>query len=381
MFGSSFRLGKISGITISVDYSWFIIFGLFVFLLARGYFPLAAPEIGVGWYWFISVFTSLFFFGSVVAHEMSHALVARRRGIPINNITLFIFGGVAQMEDEPKTPGDEFKMAIAGPLASIGMAVIFFGTALVFAMSGSRLFFAAFTYLWFINVILAVFNMLPGFPLDGGRVFRAFLWWLLGNLRRATRIASVTGQMFGWALIMLGVGSLFLPILRGGGSLIWFALIGWFLVSAARNSYQQVVLRETLQQVPIREVMSRHTEAVPPEISVERLVGEYFLKDSPSTLPVERDDLLLGTVSVEDVRALPRERWGATLVTEVMKPLENEQVMHLDEDAWDATNRMARTKSDRVLVEEDGRVQGLVTRGSIMRWLQTHTQGLAPGQA
>ncbi|MHB0939738.1 MAG: site-2 protease family protein [Armatimonadota bacterium] len=382
MFGSSFRIGRISGITISVDYSWFIIFGLFVYLLASGYFPLAAPDMQVGWYWGISVFTSLLFFGSVVAHEMSHALVARRRGIPIKNITLFIFGGVAQMEDEPKTPGDEFKMAIAGPLASIGMAVIFFGIALLFAITGSQLFFASFTYLWFINVILAVFNMLPGFPLDGGRVFRSMLWKILGNLRRATRIASITGQMFGWALIALGIGSLFIPALRSGGSLIWFALVGWFLVSAAKNSYQQVVLRETLQAVPISDVMSSNAEAVPPDITVERLVTEYFLKDSPSTLPVERDGLIQGTVSVDDVRAMPRERWVGTLVSEVMKPLGDEQVVGLNTDAWEATNRMAQTNSDRVIVAEGNHVEGLVTRGSIVRWLQTHSgRGLAPGQA
>jgi len=381
MFGSSFRLGKISGITISVDYSWFIIFGLFVFILASGWFPQTVPQSPVWWYWAIAVFTSVLFFGSVVTHELSHAMVARRRGILINNITLFIFGGVAQMEDEPATPGDEFKMAIAGPLASIGIAILFAGVALLFSMMGILVFYSSFVYLAVINVILAVFNMIPGFPLDGGRVFRAFLWWMLGSLRRATRIASITGQVFGWALIVLGVSSLFLPVFRTGGSLIWFALVGWFLVSAARNSYQQVVLRETLRQVPIREVMSTRAEAVPPEISVERLVGEYFMKDSSPTLPVERDGLILGTVSLEDVRALPRERWGSTLVTEIMKALGDEQVMNLNEDAWDATNRMARTNSDRVLVTEGGHVEGLVTRGSIMRWLQTHASRFAPGQA
>lgn len=382
MFGSSFRIGRISGITISVDYSWFIIFGLIVYLLARGYFPQVAPNIHAGWYWLYSVFTSLFFFGSVVAHEMSHALVARKRGISIRNITLFIFGGVAQMEDEPDTPGDEFRMAIAGPLASVGIAVLFFAVAWVTGIMGSRMMFYAFAYLGFINGILAVFNMLPGFPLDGGRVFRSMLWSVMGNLRRATRVASITGQIFGWAMIVLGVGSLFAPQLRAGGSLIWFALIGWFLVSAAKNSYQQVVLRETLRQVPISAVMSPEAEAVPSDITVERLVSEYFLKDSPSTLPVERDGLIMGTVSVDDVRALPRERWAGTLVTEVMKPLGDEQVMGLNADAWEATNRMARTNSDRVIVAEGNHVEGLVTRSSIMRWLQMHArQGLAPGQA
>lgn len=378
-FGSNIRLGKISGINISVDYSWFIIFALFIFLLARGYFPLAAPRIEPGWYWVVAIVTTLLFFGSVVAHELSHAVVARRAGIPINNITLFIFGGVAQMEDEPQTPGDEFRMAIAGPLMSIAVAVVFFGVALLTGAVQLRLWFAAFTYLWFINIVLAVFNMLPGFPLDGGRVFRALIWRITGNLRRATRIASVTGQGFGILLILLGVGSFVFPALRPYGS-IWMALVGWFLITAARNSYQQVVLRETLRSVPVADVMSTRVEAVPPDITLDRLVSEYFLRESPPTLPVESNGELVGLISVEDVRGISRDQWATTLVATAMKPLEHEPVIPLGADAWDATNRMAQTNSDRVLVTENEHVEGLVTRNSILRWLQTHGR-MAPGQA
>ncbi len=378
-FGHSLRVGRISGITINIDYSWFIIFALFVFLLASGYFPIVAPDAPRSNYWSIATLTSLLFFGSVLAHELSHALVARRAGIPIRTITLFIFGGVAQMEDEPETPWDEFKMAIAGPLSSLAIALLFFSVALLLANTGSRLFFASFTYLWFINVVLAVFNMLPGFPLDGGRVFRAFLWRVMGDLQRATRVASFTGQIFGWAFIALGIGSLVYPPLRAYGS-VWLALIGWFLVSAARNSYQQVVLRETLRHVPISAVMSTQFEAVPAEISIERLVSDYFLRESPSTLPVERNGEVIGVISVEDVRALPRDEWANRLVEDVAKPLAQEPILHPNDDAWDAANRMAQTNSDRVLITDGDHIEGLVTRGSIMRWLQTHTR-LAPGQA
>jgi Zn-dependent protease len=378
-FGSGIRLGKISGIAISIDLSWFVIFGIFAYILARGYFPQMAPRESVGTYWLFSIITSLLFFGSVVAHEMSHAVVARRRGIPISGITLFIFGGVAQMEDEPQTPRDEFAMAIAGPLASVGVAVLFFAAAFAARTMGSNLWFVSFFYLWFINLVLAIFNMIPGFPMDGGRVFRSFLWWTMKDLRRATRVASITGQGFGWTMIAFGAISLFLPALRGYGG-IWFALVGWFLISAARSSYQQVVLRESLRHVPVREVMNSNAEAVSPATTLERLVNDHFLAEGPTTLPVERDGMLMGLVSVEDVRSIPRERWATTLVTEVMKPLEKEQVISVEEDAWDATNRMAQTNSDRVLVAEDNRVTGLVTRGSIMRWLQTHGR-LQPGQA
>jgi len=380
-WGGSFKVLKIKGITISIDLSWLIIFGLFVFLLAQTYFPnpQVAPGHTIGTYWLFATITTLLFFASVVVHELSHALVARRRGIPISQITLFIFGGVAQMEDEPRTPGDEFTMAIAGPLASIGVAILFYGITQLALPIGSRILIAMFVYLAFINAVLAVFNLLPGFPMDGGRVFRSLLWKVMGDMRRATLVASLTGQVFGWGLIVLGIGSLFLPALRGYGS-IWFALIGWFLISAARSSYQQVVLRETLQRVPIREVMSPDVQAVPPDITLERLVAEYFLRESPSTLPVERDGALAGVISVEDVRAIPRERWPAMLVVEVMKPLEEEQVLSINNDAWDATNRMAQSRSDRVLVAENRHVEGIVTRGSIMRWLQTHTR-LAPGEA
>jgi Zn-dependent protease/CBS domain-containing protein len=380
-FGKGLRIGKIGGVTISVDYSWFVIFFLFVLLLGGlmlpqmlgVYFPKIAPHIVPFWYWVFSVITTLLFFASVLTHEMSHAMVARRRGIPINNITLFIFGGVAQMEDEPGTPRDEFQMAIAGPLASLGIAAIFFALAVIAARLSSPLFVVSFVYLSFINAALAVFNLVPAFPLDGGRVFRAALWGWTGSLRRSTQIAAVGGQIFGWLLIAFGVLSLFNIIHGGAFNGIWFAFIGWFLVSAARSSYQQVLLRETLSHVPISDVMNNQVEAVPADISVDHLVTEYFLRESASALPVERNGQLLGMVSVEDVRALPRERWSSTLVAEITPAMADEQVVHPGDDAWDAANRMSRTNRDRVLVTSDGHVDGVVTRATIARWLQTHT--------
>lgn len=381
-FGNGIRVGRIGGIQITVDYSWFIIFALFVFLLAGTYLPTLVPRVSTGWYIGVAVITSLLFFSSVLFHELSHSLVARRNGIPINKITLFLFGGMAQMEDEPNTPWDEFKMAIAGPAASLLLGFVFLGLAaasrVVAELSPTMaLIYYALFYLGFINFVLAIFNLLPGFPMDGGRVFRAALWRITGNLRRATYIASITGQTFGWVFILLGVGSLIFPPLRAFAS-IWLALIGWFLVSAARSSYQQVVMRDTLSHVPITEVMNTDIEAVDPNISVERLVTDYFLRESAATLPVEENGRLLGMVSVDDVRAVPRERWASTLVREILPPVTAEQELHPNNDAWDAANRMAQTERDRVIVTEDGHVEGVVTRGAIVRWLQMHG-GFATG--
>lgn len=380
--GRGLRLGNIGGIGISIDYSWFIIFALFVVLLGtqlpriggiEGYSTLA--------YWLMAVATSMLFFASVLAHELSHAFVARRNGIPVNNITLFIFGGVAQMEDEPDTPWKEFKMAIAGPVMSVLIAIFFIGLMLVASSLNAPLFTVAFGYLGFINFILAVFNMLPGFPLDGGRVFRALLWKIMGNMRRATRVASLVGQGFGWIFIFLGVGSLFSATLATFAS-PWLALIGWFLVSAARSSYTQLVLKETLSQVPISEVMNTRVEAVSPDISIERLVTDYFLRESASTLPVEdHEGNLVGMIGVEDVRKIPRENWERTLVRDITPPLVDEQVVSADADAWGAVNRMSQSQRDRMVVTDHGHVEGVVTRGAIVRWLQTHEPEFAQGQA
>lgn len=379
-FGRGLRLGQIGGITIRIDFSWFIIFGLLVVLLGIQ-LPLLAPHMAPLSYWVAALLTSALFFASVLAHELSHAVVARRSGIPINSITLFIFGGVAQMEDEPPTAWDEFKMAIAGPVSSVIIGLIFLGLMKVTNGFGSRLWVVSLTYLGVINIFLAVFNMLPGFPLDGGRVFRAILWGATGNLVRATQIASITGQVFGLAFIAFGLLSFIIPSWHAFiGNGIWLALIGWFLFTAARSGYQQIIVREALRHVPINTIMNPTVETVPANISVEHLVTEYFLRESPSTLPVEQNGEVIGTVSVEDVRAVPREQWGATLVSEIVRPLADTQVIHPQDDAWDAANRLSQNDGDGLLVTEGGHIEGIVTRGAIMRWLQTHTR-LAPGQA
>lgn len=370
--GKGIRLGKIYGVTITLDYSWFIVFALFFYMLGSGVLPTEAQGINPVWYWLSAFATTLLFFASIIAHELSHALVARRNGITVNNITLFIIGGVAQMEDEPESPMIEFKMAIAGPSASLVTALLFFVSAQVADFLAMRLIFVALTYLWYANAVLAVFNLTPAFPMDGGRVFRALLWGWTRNLRRATFIASIVGQAFGWVLISLGVGSLLIPQLRAFAS-IWFAIIGWFVLTAARASYQQVLLRETLSHVPIRDVMNTRSASVPADTSVDHLMTDYLSQESAYTLQVERDGALLGVVSVEDVSTIPREQWASTLVSDITLPLAKEQDVHPNDDVWDAIAIMSHTHRDHVLVTENGHIEGIITRGAILRWLQTHT--------
>lgn len=378
MFGRGMRIGRIGGIEISIDYSWLFIFALVVFLLGAFNLPALAGGFSPVWYWLAAVAVTILFFTSVLAHELAHSIVVRRSGLPVNTITLFFFGGVSQLEDEPNSAWDEFKIAIVGPLTSVLLAAVFFGLMYLVRPLNARLLAASVFYLGYINVLLAVFNLLSGFPLDGGRVFRSIVWRVTGNLMRATQIASIVGQGFGWLFIIGGIAGIF--FIRGFTfSGIWIALIGWFLMNAARVSYQQLLLRETLNRVPVRDILNPNVEALSPDISIEQLVREYFLRESASALPVEEDGRLIGIISVEDVRRVPRERWADTPVRAVLQPVTDEQVLHPDDDAWDAINRMQRTERDRVLVvEPDGHVDGIVTRGAIFRWLQTHTR-LQPG--
>ncbi len=377
--GGNINLGRVGGIRIGIDYSWFIIFGLLVFIMASAYLPVLAPNHSQLAYWGSAVGISLLFFLSVLLHELAHSIVARRAGIPVNNIVLFIFGGMSQMEDEPGSPWDEFKMAIVGPLTSLGLAAVFFVAAMFAAGMGNPLLLASVSYLWFINAVLAVFNMVPGFPLDGGRVFRAALWKLTGSLRRATWIASIVGQGFGVLLIILGVGSIVYPPFRAFAS-IWFALIGWFLVSAARASYQQTILKDTLAHVPVTDVMTPAIATVAPDVPISRLVADYFLRESASAFPVEDNGAVIGVVSVEDVRAFPRDQWELRAVRDVMRPLEDARVLHANDDAWDAASRLAKAGADTVFITKDGHMTGTVTRATIARWLQTHN-GWARGTA
>lgn len=271
-----FRLGSILGFEIRIDFSWFIIFFLILWTFTAGVFPLNYPGLSTGTYIGMGVAGTLLFFASLVTHELSHSLIARTKGIPVEGITLFVFGGMARTRMEAEDPGDEFVIAGIGPVASIGIGILF---GLIWWVGTGAGWSVAITgvaqYLAFLNVLLAVFNLLPGFPLDGGRLFRSAVWKVTGDLTKATRWASTGGKWLGYLLVGFGIWQAFQANVLGG---LWLVFIGWFLRNAAVASYQQHVLRTVLEHVPARDAMSRNPETVAPDLTLQQLVDDYFLQ-------------------------------------------------------------------------------------------------------
>jgi Zn-dependent protease len=306
-------------------------------------------------------------FTSIVVHEFSHSLVARRFGLPMKGITLFIFGGVAEMEKEPPTAKAEFFMAIAGPAASVILGGILYGITVLGARSGwPDPIIGVLSYLWSINLVLAAFNLLPAFPLDGGRVLRSALWGFTGRLAWATRIASLIGSGFGFLLIAMGV----VTIVRGdfvGG--IWWFLIGMFVRNASQTSYRQLVTRQLLEGEPVRRFMERNPVTVPYYISVEQLVEEYVYKHHFKMYPVVQEEKLVGCVSTRDVKAIPREQWDQHTVKEVSTTCSSENTIASDADATDALALMSRTGNSRLMVVEGDRLVGIIVLKDLLEFL------------
>ena len=367
MFGKRIKLFRLLGFDIQIDLSWLFIALLISWTLARNYFPFKYHGLSESSYWVMGIGGALGLFLSIVLHELGHSLVARKYGIPIKNITLFIFGGVAEMEGEPSTPQSEFRMAIAGPIVSILIAIICYPLYL----SGLRLGWpiqltGVLFYLSWINGLLAVFNLVPAFPLDGGRLLRSVLWGRKHNLRQATRIASSIGAAFGMGLIFLGVLSVFQGNLVAG---IWWFLIGMFLRSASRTSYQQVEIRRALEGEPIRRFMQPEPIVVPPSISVEDLVHDYIYKYHHEMFPVLRDSQLQGCVTINRVKEIPREEWRQHSVQELMTPCSEENTISPDADAIQVLSIMTRTGNSRLMVLDQDRLVGVVTLKDLLQFL------------
>lgn len=361
---SSFRLFRIAGIDIGVHYTWIFIFLLISWSLAQGFFPQLYPGWDTATYWITAVIAAVVLFASVLLHELAHSLVARSRGMSVNSITLFIFGGVSNLEGEPEKPKTEFTMAIVGPLTSLVLAGVFWGLAETVPDQDSPLA-AVLGYLAIINLALAAFNLLPGFPLDGGRVFRSILWGTTGSLRKATNIAATTGRFFGWGLIGFGVFQLLGGNFLGG---LWIAFIGWFLSSAADSSAKEMTLREHLGGVQVKDVMNP-TEVVDPDTTVDEVVSGIFRKHHGRAVPVCRDGRLLGIVTVTDVREMPRDKWAVTKASQIMtrEPLHTVS----PEDSLQAAMKLiSRHDINQVLVDQQGQCAGLLSRADIIAQLQ-----------
>lgn len=367
-----FRLGSILGFEIRIDFSWFIIFFLILWTFTAGVFPLNYPGLSTGTYIGMGVAGTLLFFASLVTHELSHSLIARTKGIPVEGITLFVFGGMARTRMEAEDPGDEFVIAGIGPVASIGIGILF---GLIWWVGTGAGWSVAITgvaqYLAFLNVLLAVFNLLPGFPLDGGRLFRSAVWKVTGDLTKATRWASTGGKWLGYLLVGFGIWQAFQANVLGG---LWLVFIGWFLRNAAVASYQQHVLRTVLEHVPARDAMSRNPETVAPDLTLQQLVDDYFLRRRYQAFPVARDGQPLGIITLHQVKDVPRDEWSQRTVDQTMTAADDDVVIRPDENMSTVLDRMQGSDLRRVLVARDGQLEGIITASDLASWLERARQ-------
>ncbi len=358
------QVAKVIGIPIYLHFSWLIIFGLIVWTLSTGYFPAKYPDLPASSYWAKGLVASLLFFVSILLHELGHAVVARLHGLRTRSITLFIFGGVAQLEKDPKDGRAEFWMAAAGPVVSLALAGVFYACATLPFVGPSAA--AVAKYLALINLILAVFNLVPAFPMDGGRLLRGALWGPLGKAR-ATRIASTAGTFFAFLLIFVGVFSLTRGDALGG---LWYILIGWFIKDASAASYQQVRLDEALRGVTVRDAMVDAVVTVPSAGSVAEAAREQFLRTGYGSYPVKRGEAVVGLLCLKDVLRLSAEEREATSVQGAMRPLTDAIVIEPDVPLPVAIARMAQAGTARLLVMHGDELVGLLTMSGVIRRLK-----------
>ncbi len=366
MFGRKITLFKLLGFTVRADVSWLVLAFLITWSLAVGVFPLYYKGLSQQAYWWMGVFGALGLFGSIVFHEMCHSLVARKYGLPIKGITLFIFGGVAEMEDEPQNPKTEFLMAAAGPASSVLLALIFHALSIVTEGTWPTVVNGVISYLGWINGTLAIFNLLPAFPLDGGRVLRSALWRYKGDLNWATRVASRIGSGFGFGMIFLGI----LSLLRGnfiGG--VWWFVIGMFLRNASQMSYQQLVLRKSLEGVRVARFMKREPITVSPSTSIEELVKNYIYHYHFKMYPVVEGNHLKGVVTIRQVKQVPPEEWPARTVGEIAEECTADNTIGPEADATKALEQMNRMGVSRLLVVDHGKLVGILTLKDMLTFL------------
>lgn len=360
------HLFTLAGFRVGMDLSWLIIAFLVMWTLASGVFPGQYPGLSSSTYWFMGIACAAGLLMSIVLHELSHSLVARRFGMPIGGITLFVFGGIAQMEQQPPSPGAEARMAIAGPLASVLIGGVLYG---LHSLAGSSMpvpLAGVVRYLGLINLVLAGFNLVPAFPLDGGRLLRAALWKAKHSVRRATRISSNVGRYFGYLLIGLGMLALLAGNLITG---IWWGLIGLFIAGAARSSYRQLLLRRELEGEPVSRFMEDSPLTVPADTTVEELLRDYVYRHYKKMFPVtDRDGGLVGCVSTEEIKHVPEDQRGMKTAGQIALRCNEETTIAPDEDATKALARMKSGQRSRLVVAENGRPVGVITLKDLL-WL------------
>ena len=363
--GGGLRLFTIRGIDVAVHVSWFVIFGLVTWSLATAYFPMVIRGLSVPEAWTLGVVASVLLFASVLIHELAHSFMAKARGLDVHSITLFIFGGVSNLTGEAKKPSAEFQIAIVGPLTSFAIAAIAYGVTV--AAGENRMVGAVAGYLALINALLGAFNLVPGFPLDGGRVLRSIVWTATGDLRRATRVATAVGQLVAWGLMLLGFWRVFAGDLFGG---LWTVAIGWFLQNAAEATLQQTVLETRLGRLRVGDVVRPDPIGATPDTTVEQLIEQHVLPGSRRAVPIVDGERLVGIVTLSDIRDVPVDARTTTRVADIMSRAPDLVTVTPKTTLRDAVDRLAAGDFEQLPVVEGDGLVGLLTRADVMRVLQ-----------
>ena len=368
------KLGRIFGVAIGLHYSWFIIALLITFSLA-GHFQVNNPHWSDTLRWGVAIVTALLFFAAIVVHELSHALVAKLRGLPVRSITLFALGGVAQIEKEAADAKTEFWMGIIGPITSFVIGVVCLAITVALGWTPpefpQRPLPAMLMWLGYINIGLAIFNMIPGFPLDGGRVLRGLIWWITGDAKRATTIAARVGQVIAFAMIIYGVMQFF----RGTGfNGLWITFIGWFLLSASRESQAQMVITEGLRDLRVADVMSRDYPTVDAYSNLQTFTEEHLMRTGRRFFIVTLNGHPEGIITVNEISSVPRAQWPYKTVSDVMRPLDGTQTVGPNTPVTEALEVMARQDLNQLPVIKEGTLAGLISRSHILQLLQTRAQ-------
>jgi Zn-dependent protease len=374
MFMKRVPLFKLLGFQVWIDWSWFILALLITWTLATGLFPRLYADAGIdaATYWVMGAAGAIGLFASIVLHELGHSVVARRFGIRMRGITLFIFGGVAEMTDEPPAASAEFWVAIAGPIVSVMIGVAMIGTSMLAAAAGWPVAFVGVAgWLGWINLVLVGFNLVPAFPLDGGRILRAVLWQVKGDLRWATRVTAGLGGTFGIVLIVFGVVNMLAGVLVAG---IWWVVLGMFLRGAAASSYQQVLVRRALEGEPVARFMSTAPIVVPPDISIRQLIDDYFYRHCHKMYPVAENGHLYGCVSIADIKTVPQDEWSTRVVREITDECSDRNTVHADDDAMQALSKLSRSGASRLIVVDDDRLVGILSLKDLMKFLSMKTE-------
>ncbi|TMD62943.1 MAG: CBS domain-containing protein [Chloroflexi bacterium] len=362
----SFRIFSIAGIDINIHISWLIILVFLTFSLATGWFPITYPGSSTVTYYLLGLIASILLFVSVLLHELAHSFVARSRGLQVKSIVLFIFGGVSNIEQEPQTPGVEFSMAFIGPLVSLLIGVVCYGLLLLVRGTHS-LIVPILSYLALMNVILGIFNLIPGFPLDGGRVLRSIIWKATGNFQTATNITTFVGQVFAYLIILWGI-FLFFAGNAFNGLIIIFT--GWFLLTSAQSARSQSVLDTAFRGVTVNQIMNTNVLTVPANISLQKLVDEYFLPRGLRSAFVMQGDQLAGLITLSDIRHVPRDQWPQTPVGFAMIPLDRLHTITPQQTVKDVLPLMTGQDVNQLAVVQDGQLVGVLTREDILRSLE-----------